>query len=135
MLAILKERAAVPRLRGFLIVAELVRLVPELLFLISLALGFRHLGKGEVFGRQTITWLRRASAAALLAALAQPVTTLIQMLVLLMPLTGANGENMVTVYVPEGEVIAGLFLASAAWVVAFALEEGRRKQDELAGYV
>ena len=79
--------------------------------------------------------MRRAAVAALLAAIAQPVTMFIQMLVLLGPLTGTLGANMVSVYVRAREVIGALFFASAAWVVAFALEAGRRKQDELAGYV
>lgn len=135
VIAILKERAETPGVRASLVAAELVRLIPEVLFLVSLALAFRRLGKGEVFGRRTIIWLRRAAAAALLAAVAQPVTVLAQMSILLAPLTGSESDNGVNVYMPIGEALAGLFLASAAWVVAFALEEGKTKQDELAGYV
>lgn len=135
VIAYLQERTEIPRIRASLIAAELVRLIPEVLFLVSLALGFRRLGKGEVLGRQTIVWLRRAAAAALLFAVAQPVTVLAQWFILLSPLTGRNGDNMVTVYMPVAEALAGLILASAAWAIAFALEEGSRKQDELAAYV
>jgi len=134
VIAIVRNRAEMPGVRASLVAAELVRLVPEVLFLVSLALGFRRLGKGEVFGRQTIVWLRRAAAAALVAAVAQPVTVLAQMFILLAPLSGGE-RDLVNVYMPIGEALAGLFLAAAAWVIAFALEEGKTKQDELAGYV
>lgn len=134
---ILRKRAQDPEHRAYLVIAELARLVPELLFLFSLARGFLYLGRGEVFAPRTISWLRRAAAAGLLFAAAQMVTVVIQMLVLLPPLYRAKLGNdaAVTVYIPEGEMLAGLFLASAAWAIAFALDAGRRKQDELAGYV
>lgn len=134
VIAILRDRAETPAIRAALVAAELVRVVPEILFLVFLGLGFRMLGKGEVFGARTIRLLRRAAGFALLAAVAQPVTVIAQTFILLAPLTAAEGNN-VSVYMPIGETLAGLFLACAAWVVAFALQEGKTKQDELAGYV
>ena len=134
VIAKLKDRAERPRIRAALLAAEFIRVVPEMLFLVSLGLGFRGLGRGEVFGRRTITWLRRAAAFAFVAAVAQPVTVLAHHVILLTPLTDAESGNVI-VYQPIVEVLAGLFLASAAWVIAFALDEGRKKQDELAGYV
>lgn len=135
VIAAVKARAAVPANRAVLILAELVHLVPETLFLLSVALGFRQLGRGEAFGRQTLGWLRKAAAAALLSALALPITAAIQMAVLLPNLPGGFWENEVAVYVPAGEMLAGFFFASAAWVVARALQEGRQTQSELAEYV
>jgi len=135
VIAAVHARAAVPKNRALLILAELVHLVPETLFLLSVALGFRQLGKGKAFGQQTLGWLRRAAGAALLSALALPLAAAIQMAVLLPNLPGGFWENEVSVYVPAGEMLAGLFFASAAWVVARALDEGRRTQSELAEYV
>lgn len=135
VIAAVHARAAVPKNRALLILAEFVHLVPETLFLLSVALGFRQLGKGKAFGQQTLGWLRRAAGAALLSALALPLAAAIQMAVLLPNLPGGFLENEVSVYVPAGEMLAGLFFASAAWVVARALDEGRRTQSELAEYV
>lgn len=134
-IAFLKARANLPEVRVWLLGTELVRLVPELLFLLSLALGFRYLGRGEVFELKTISWLRRAALAALLFVAAQPAIVVMHMVILLAPLTRVHANHEVSVYVPIGEILFGLFLASSAWVVAFALDAGRRKQDELAGYV
>lgn len=134
VLAKLKDRAEQPPIRAALIAAEFIRVVPEFLFLVSLGLGFRGLGKGEVFGLRTISSLRRSAGFAFLAAVAQPVTVFAHHFILLTPLTSAESDN-VSVYQPVAEVLAGLFLASAVWVIAFALDEGRKKQNELAGYV
>ena len=135
VIAFLRQQANVSQVRVWLVGMELVRLVPELLFLLSLGLGFRYLSRGEVFGPRTILWLRRAAVAALLFVVVQPVIMVMQMAILLAPLTRVYADHGVTIYVPIGEILFGLFLASSAWVIAFALDAGRRKQDELAGYV
>ena len=131
----LKQHANLPKVRVWLVGAELLRLVPELLFLLSLGLGFLYLGRGEVFGLKTIRWLRRAAVAALLFVIVQPAIMVMHMVILLAPLTRVYANHEVTVYVPIGEILFGLFLASSTWIIAFALDAGRRKQDELAGYV
>jgi len=135
VIAFLRRHANARKVRAWLVVTEFVRLVPELLFLLSLALGFRYLGRGEVFGLKTIMWLRRAALAALAFVIVQPLIIVMHMVILLTPLTRVHANHEVTVYVPIGEILFGLFLASSAWVVAFALDAGGRKQDELAEYV
>lgn len=134
VVAKLQERAVQPGVRAALITAEFLRVIPEILFLVSLGLSFRELGKGELFGRRTITLLRRSAGFAFAAAVAQPVTVLAHHVILLTPLTDAESGNVI-ISMPVAEVLAGLFLASAIWVIAFALDQARTKQEELAGYV
>ena len=41
------------------------------------------------------------------------------MAIMTTPVTGSYGDNMVSVYVPIGEMLTGLFLGSAVCVVGF----------------
>jgi len=124
----LRARAARPGVRVILALGELLRIVPEVIFLLCLAVGLRRLARGEAFERLTVRWLRRAAVAALCSVLADIVAFYIQAATL----TGFASD-----FTPElgGGAVDGLVFASVAWVVAWALEQGVRTRDELAEYV
>lgn len=124
----LRARAVRPRVRIALAFGELVRIVPEVAFLLSLAVGLRRLAKGEVFERSTVRWFRRAAAAALWSVLADVAALYIQTTTL----TGLAGDFTLEL---GGGAVDGFVFASVAWVVAWALEEGVRTRSELAEYV
>ena len=124
----LRARASRPGVRVRLVIGELVRVVPDVIFLLSLTLVLRELARGRVFERGTVRWLRRAAAAALVSVVADVAALYIQTATL----TGFAGD-----FTPElgGGAVDGFVFASVAWVVAWALEEGVRTRDELAEYV
>lgn len=124
----LKARAARPRVLVLLALGELVRVVPEVAFLLSLAVALRRLARGEVFERSTIRWLRRASVAGLCSVVADVVALYIQTATL----TQLAGDFTLEL---GGGAVDGFVFASVAWVVAWALEQGVRTRDELAEYV
>ena len=124
----LSARAARPEVRAIVAAGQLVRIAPEIAFLLSLAFGLRGLARGQVFERSTVRWLRRAAAAALVSVLADIVALYIQTVTL----TGLAGDFTLEL---GGGAVDGLVFASVAWVVAWALEEGVRTRDELAEYV
>ena len=124
----LGARASRPGVRVRLVLGELVRVVPDAFFLLSLALALRELARGRIFERGTVRWLRRAAAAALVSVVADAAALYIQTATL----TGFAGD-----FTPElgGGAVDGFVFASVAWVVAWALEQGVRTRDELAGHV
>lgn len=124
----LTARAARPGVIVVLALGEVVRIVPEVIFLLSLAIALRRLGRGEVFERRTVRWLRRAATAALFSVLADVVAFYIQTTTL----TGFAGDFTLEL---GGGAVDGFVFASVAWVVAWALDQGVRTRDELAGYV
>ena len=124
----LKVRAGRPRVRVLLALGELVRVVPEVVFLLSLAAALRRLARGEVFERATIRWLRRASVAGLCSVVADVVALYIQSATL----TQLAGDFTLEL---GGGAVDGFVFASVAWVVAWALDQGVRTRDELAEYV
>lgn len=126
----LRARAGRPAVRAVLALGELVRVVPEVVFLLTLAIALRRLANGEIFERPTVRWLRRAAVAALWTVLADVAAFFIQSAALTPELTG----NFAVYKVGDG-VADGIVFASVAWVVAWALDQGVRTRDELAGYV
>ena len=124
----LRARASRPGVRVRLVLGELVRVVPDVIFLLSLAFALRELARGRVFDRRTVRWLRRAATVALVSVVADVVALYIQTATL----TGFAGDFTLE---GGGGAVDGFVFASVAWVVAWALEQGVRTRDELAGYV
>lgn len=126
----LEARLRAPEARRLLASAEFVRMVAELAFLFTLGVALSRLALDGVFERRTVRWLRRAAVVALISAVAEPVAFGLQRTALAPVLTGGLELNF-----NGNDVFDGLFFAAAASVVAWALEDGLRKRDELAGYV
>lgn len=125
----LEARARRPSVRATLFAGKLVRAVPEALMYFALALAMRGFARGDPFGLDAVRWLRRSAGAALAAVLAQPVASSLRHTALEPAL---DGETAFRLTVAGDEFLAGLFLAGVVWVAAWALDEGRRTQDELA---
>lgn len=128
----LTARSRLPGVRGMLFASKLARALPDFLMYASLALALRCFASGDPFGLQAVRWLRRGAAAAFASVLAQPVATSLRNTALEPALTGVGGLHF---SVAGDEVVVGLFLAGVVWVAAWALEEGRRTQAELAQFV
>jgi len=125
----LKARTQEPSVRATLVVGKVVRAVPEALMFFALALAMRAFGRGDPFGLEAVRWLRRSAAAALAAVLAQPLASSLRHTAL-EPVI--DGEAVFRLTFVGNELLAGLFLAGVVWVAAWAMDEGRRTQDELA---
>lgn len=107
--------------------------LPFGLMMLSVGLALRRLG-GPAHDAlpQALRWLRRASAAAILWSLAQPVyETLLTML--LSPGTPAGPTITTILYL--GTIARGLLLALAAYATIWALEATLRAQRDLAEFV
>lgn len=128
----LAARARAPQVRGLLFASKLVRAVPDAFMFFALALALRRFAGGDPFGVRAIRWLRRAALAAAASVMAQPIATSLRDTALEPAITGGGGLRF---SVAGDEVLVGLFLAGVVWVAAWALEEGRSAQDELAKFV
>jgi hypothetical protein len=128
----LAERAAQPGARAMLAAAAAVKGLPMAVLFLALAAAFVRFSKGALFGALAITWLRRATAAGVLAVLAEPISATLRATALVPALTGRPQVLFVMRFDHLG---AGLFVAAVIWVAVWALQEGRRARAELAGYV
>jgi len=105
-----------------------------LMVLLLLAIGatLRRLGRlGERVLEEALRWFRRGALAALLWSIAQPLTDVVQA-VLLLPALPEKAAS-----IPVNLTVAGpaLLLAIAAYAIAWALEAGVRAERDLAAFI
>lgn len=102
---------------------------PFALLLLSVGLALRRLsGHGADAVAQSLWWLRLASLAAIVWALARPVhETLLQ--TLLSPRTPSGARLQISAYL--GDIATGLLLAIAAYVAIWAVEAALQAQRDL----
>lgn len=109
-----------------------VHLAPFALLLLSVGLALRRLGGGGDALAKALPWLRRASLAAIIWAVAAPLADSLQVM-LLFPGTPAGAHWYL---VADMQAIGtGLMLAVAAYAAVWALEAGWRAQRDLAEIV
>lgn len=125
----LEARSRIPSVRAGLFAAKLTRAIPEALMYFFLAFAMRDFARGHPFGLGAVRWLRRSAGAALAAVVAQPIALSLRS-TLLEP--ALDGRAELRLAVAGDEFLAGLFLVGVVWVAAWAIDEGRRAQDELA---
>ncbi|KQM18078.1 hypothetical protein ASE73_08460 [Sphingomonas sp. Leaf24] len=125
--------AARPDIRIGLALVDAVDSVPFGMMMFSVGLALRRLG-GPVQDAllQALRWLRRASAAAILWSLAQPVYETL-LTILLSP--GTPAWPMVAPSIYLASIATGLLLALAAYATIWALEATLRAQRDLAEFV
>jgi hypothetical protein len=119
-----------PRLLLFL--AGLAKRLPQALLFASLALALRRFGGAARFDAEGLVWLRRAAGFALLAVLGQPIADTLRATALSPLLTGRL-EPFILFDGPP--FFWGLLLAGGVWVCAWAMDEARRVESELAEIV
>ncbi|WP_240500094.1 hypothetical protein [Sphingomonas montana] len=122
-----------PIVRLGLVGVDLVESGPFAMLLLGVGLALRRLGgRGEGTFARALPWLRRASIAAILWAIARPVSDSL-MAMLLAPGTPSGARWQVSVDLVE--VGTALMLAIAAYATVWALEAGVRTQQDLAEIV
>jgi hypothetical protein len=114
-----------------LFAAQAVRAVPFFVLFLGLAMALRSFARTG-FSPAGVRWIRRASLGAVGWTLAQPVSTSIRWTAL-SPIT--HGRELRHVVVGSDQLIVGILIAGAAWVVVKALEEALAMQRDLEEYV
>ncbi|MGN7159974.1 hypothetical protein [Sphingomonas sp. SAFR-052] len=122
-----------PIVRAGLLGVVLIGSAPFALLLLGVGAALRHLGRRSrnPLGR-ALPWLRRASLAAIVWAIAQPVSASLRASLLSLG-TPSGGYWYITV--DFADIGIGLMLAMAAYATIWALEAGIRAERELADFV
>ncbi|MFD1788990.1 hypothetical protein ACFSC3_15600 [Sphingomonas floccifaciens] len=122
-----------PIVRAGIFGVTLIDSVPFATLLLGVGIALRRLGgRGENPVAQALPWLRRASLAAIVWALAQPVSN--SLMASLLSIGTPSGPHWyITInLVPIG---TGLMLAIAAYATIWALESGLQAQRDLDAFV
>jgi len=130
--AALDALLADPSAKAALAAGETIRALPVAMLFLFLALAFRRLARGETFSADVVRSFRRASVAALVSVIANPIADTVRMSVL-SPVT--TGRSQLFIAFNGGPFLWGMILAGAAWTAAWALDEARETQIELAEFV
>lgn len=125
------ERIRLPEVKLMLFAAQAVRAVPFFVLFLGLALALRSFARTG-FGSTGVRWIRRAALGAVAWTLAQPVSMSIRWTAF-SPVT--HGRELRHIVIGSEELIVGILIAGAAWVVLWALEEALALQRDLEGYV
>ncbi|MGT2515012.1 hypothetical protein ACVOMT_13015 [Sphingomonas panni] len=112
---------------------KMIHSAPFAILLFGVGTALRHLGgRGDNQLERALPWLRRASLAAIVWAVAQPVSNSL-MASLLSPGTPAGPYWYIEFDLVD--ILTALMMAIAAYATVWALEGGLRAQRELADFV
>jgi hypothetical protein len=125
------ERIRRTDIRLMLFAGQAVRAVPFFVLFLGLAMALRSLARSG-FSLAGVRWIRRAALGAIGWTLAQPVSTSIRRTAF-SPIT--HGQELNHIVVGSEQLIVGILIAGAAWVVVWALEEALAMQRDLEEYV
>lgn len=125
-------RAKSPPGHRMLVAAELARALPLVALYWMLGLALLALSRSVGVDPVAIRWLRRAATAAAVLVLAKPVAYSLQATAIL---PAIDGDNTWRFSIIGTDVPSDLLLAGAAWVAAWAIEQGLTARTELAEYV
>jgi hypothetical protein len=125
------DRIGAPDVKLMLFVAQTVRAIPFFLMFLALAMALRGFARTG-FNPASVRWIRRAALAAVAWTLAQPVSMSIRWTAF-SPIT--HGRELRHVVLGGEDLVLGILIAGAAWVVAWALEEALVMQRDLEEYV
>ena len=115
-----------------LAIAEIIRLLPRFAFYLALGGAMLHFKAPKQFNHGAIKWLRYAAIAAVFMVLSKPIAQSLQETVIQSIL--GNGDR-VRFAIVGSELPFDFFLVGILWISIWALEEGRRVQNELEEYV
>lgn len=125
------ERLQRPHVRWMVFGAEAVRAIPLFVLFAALAAGIRSFAK-RGFSRKLMGWLRLSAVAALVWALAHPVSRSMQASAFDVVLTGTEKFRLSVDFYP---LIQGFLVAGAALVALWAIEEATALQSSEEDYV
>jgi hypothetical protein len=128
-----ERHVAWPLVRAGLAAVELIRGLPFVALMLGVGLALRELStrRANALAR-ALPWLRRASLAAILMALAGPVAASAQAMILY---PGTPAGPMWSIEADVRSFALELLLALAAFAVAWALDAGSRAERDMAAIV
>jgi len=122
-----------PAVRAGLAAINLAQAAPFVLLMLCVAAATWRLGaRGADDLTRALPWLRRASLAALAAAIVPPVADSLRAMLMLPGTPSGPGWYFA---VDLGPFMMGLLLAFAAFIVSWALAAGNRARRDMAGFV
>jgi hypothetical protein len=127
----LEEWLRQPQVKLWLFVGEVIRALPSIALFLSLAVASRELSRSIGF-TQTLRWLRRAAAAAVAVAFAEPIADTVRASTM-SPIE--TGTQQVHLAFNGGPFLWGVLLAGAVWMSVWALEQARLTEIELGTIV
>jgi len=125
------ERLQQPHVQWLVFGAEAVRAIPLFVLFFALAAGIRRFAKIG-FSRRLMSWLRLSAAAALVWALAHPVSRSMRASAFDVVLTGTESFRIPIDFYP---LIQGALISGAALVALWAIEEATALQSNAEEYV
>ncbi|MDO6413261.1 hypothetical protein Q4F19_02600 [Sphingomonas sp. BIUV-7] len=127
------HHVARPIVRAGLAATQLIRGLPFAALMLAVGLALRRLAArvGDDLA-QALPWLRRAALAALVAAIAPPVTDSLSAMILF---PGTPSGAMWYLEVDFLRLACDLLLALAAVAVAWAIDAGGRAERDVASFV
>ena len=117
---------------ALLAIAEIIKLLPRFAFYIVLGGAMLQFRDPKQFNHGAIRWLRYAAIAAIVIVLSNPLALSVRETVIQSILGNGDGLRLSIV---GSDLPFDIFLVGILWVSIWALEEGRRVQNELAEYV
>ena len=130
--AILQAGIQENRNAALLAIAEIIKLLPRFTFYIVLGCAMLQFRDPKQFNHGAIRWLRYAAIAAIVIVLSNPLALSVRETVIQSILGNGDGLRLSIV---GSDLPFDIFLVGILWVSIWALEEGRRVQNELAEYV
>jgi hypothetical protein len=126
----IRERVQVPKVRGMLLAAELIRGIPLSLLFVSLAFALNSLASAG-FNERAVRWLRRAALAGIFWVLGHPLAESIRATAMSPVTHGVEGPQVVLAITP---VFWAAMVVGATWICLRAMEEAlafRRDLEEI----
>lgn len=125
------DHLARPAIRVGLSLLSILSSVPFAALMLGVAMALRSFGTSQGIGG-ALNWLRLASFAALIAAIAPPIIDLLRSAILLPGTPHGPGYSL---EIDGGPILLHMLLAIASLAIVWALDAGHRAQRDLSEFV